>query len=449
MGKLLRVQPQESFAGTFRLPASKPETQRAILAGTLAEGVSLVRNDLRSDETATMKNACRVLGATIVEHEDHLEIHGRGRAADLGGRVIRADGSGLVFRTMTALACTEPAPTVVTGDEILCRRVMAPLFEALRGLGADVQSIIGENTAPVVVFGSALAGGTCRLPGDISSQFITALLYAAPFAEGPVRIEVDGEVYSKSYITQTLASLSRAGIEVSASEDYRSYLVEPSAYRAQDVTVHEDYTSASYLLAACALYPGRYVLTNAYGSSMQGEYAIVSILEQLGLRVAFDRATETMIVENPPGSLTGDFEIDVKDCPNIVPTLAAIGAYVDGRMRVVGARVTRFHKSPRVEAMAAELCKAGVDIKPIYESGVCDGFEVRGAATYPGGVTFSSHGDHRIFMSLFVAGLRMRSANLYSGFEDVRLSFPGFFEEFAKADVRTSTVDAEPVQAGV
>jgi 3-phosphoshikimate 1-carboxyvinyltransferase len=449
LGKLLRLEPLESFAGTFRLPASKPETQRAILAGTLAEGVSLVRNDLRSDETTTMKNACRVLGARIVEHEDHLEIHGRGRAADLGGRVIRADGSGLVFRTMTALACTEPAPTVVTGDEILCRRVMAPLFEALRGLGADVQCILGENTAPVVVFGSALPGGTCRLPGDISSQFITALLYAAPFAQGPIRIEVDGEVYSKSYITQTLASLGRAGIEVSASQDYRSYLVQPSSYRAQDVTVHEDYTSASYLLAACALYPGRYVLTNAYGSSMQGEYAIVSILEQLGLRVTFDRATETMIVDNPPGSLAGDFEIDVKDCPNIVPTLAAIGAYVDGRMRVVGARVTRFHKSPRVEAMAAELSRAGVEIKPIYESGICDGFEVRGAASYPGGVTFSSHGDHRIFMSLFVAGLRMRSANLYSGFEDVRLSFPGFFAEFAKADVRTSTVDAEPVQAGV
>ncbi|HTJ66779.1 MAG TPA: 3-phosphoshikimate 1-carboxyvinyltransferase [Actinospica sp.] len=449
MGKLLRVEPLESFAGTFRMPASKPETQRAILAGTLAEGVSRVRNDLRCDETTTMKNACRVLGATIVEHEDHLEIRGRGRSADLDGRVIRADGSGLVFRTMTALAATEPAPTVVTGDEILCRRVMAPLFDALRGLGADVQSIIGADTAPVVVFGSALAGGRCRLPGDISSQFITALLYAAPFAENPVEIEVAGEVYSRSYITQTLARLTRAGVTVSASEDYRSYRVEPSAYRAQDVTVHEDYTSASYLLAACALYPGRYVLSNAYGTSMQGEYAIVPILEQLGLRITFDEATESLIVENPAGSLTGDFEIDVKDCPNIVPTLAAIGAYVDGRMRVVGARVTRFHKSPRVEAMAAELSRAGVDIKPIYESGICDGFEVRGAAGYPGGVEFSSHGDHRIFMSLFVAGLRMASANLYTGFEDVRLSFPDFFAEFGKAAVRTSIVDAEPVQAGV
>jgi len=438
---LLKVDPLHSLSGTFRVPASKPETQRAILTSALAEGVSRIYNDLRADETETMKRACRALGASIVEHDGYLEIRGQGRAFEHDRRVIRADGSGLVFRTMTALSSVHPLPMVVTGDETLCQRVMAPLFGGLRELGADIESICRDGNAPVVSWGGGLTGGKCRLPGDVSSQFITAILFAAPFAEGPVEIEVTGEVYSRSYITQTLASLTQAGVKVVVSDDYRHFRVEPSVYQARDVTVHEDYTSSSYLLAAAALYRGRTVLTNVHGHSLQGEYAIVPLLERLGVRISFDRAAAQLVVDNPPGSLRGHFEVDTTDCPNIVPTLAAIGAYVDGTLRVVGGRVTRFHKASRIEAMVAELSKAGVDIRAIYDDGVCDGFEVRGASTYAGGRTFSSWGDHRIFMSLFVAGLRMRTANLFSGYADVRLSFPDFLTEFGRAGVTTRFVD--------
>ncbi|GGN44976.1 3-phosphoshikimate 1-carboxyvinyltransferase [Streptomyces fuscichromogenes] len=446
---LLKVAPINSFSGTFRIPSSKPETQRAILTATLAEGTSRIFNDLRCDETQTMKNACRALGATITEHDGHLEIQGIAGTFPPIGRVIQSRGSGLVFRIVTALASVQPSPVVVTGDATLRNRVMEPLLQALRELGADIESIVSENKAPVVNWGRGLKGGTCHLPGDISSQFITAVLFAAPLAQGPVEIEVSGEVYSKSYIRQTLASLTDAGIKVSASDDMRHYQVEPSAYQAQDITIHEDYTSASYLLAAAALFPGRTVLTNAYGDSMQGEFAIVPILQQLGVSVTFDRDASLLTVDNPPGSLRGNFEVDVRDCPNIVPTLAALGAYVQGSLRVTGGRLTRFHKASRIEAMAAELTRAGVDIDVLYDNGICDGFEVRGARTYPGGVTLSSWGDHRIFMSLFLAGLRMRSANRFSGFEDVRLSFPTFLEDFTTAGVRTAAVqeENEPAQA--
>jgi 3-phosphoshikimate 1-carboxyvinyltransferase len=438
---LLKVDPLASFSGTFRVPSSKPETQRAILAGTLADGVSRIHNDLRADETVTMKRACRALGAEIVEHDGHVEVRGHGGSLRRDGRLIRAAGSGLVFRTMTALASTQPSPVVVTGDETLCNRVMAPLLDALRRLGADVESICREGNAPVVSWGRGLRGGSCRLPGDVSSQFITAILFAAPFADNPVEIEIAGELYSRSYVEQTVSCLTRAGVAVSVSEDYRHYRVEPSVYRPQDVTVHEDYTSASYLLAAAALYPGRSVLTNVHGDRAQGEHAIIPILERLGLRITVDRARSALVVDNPSGRPRGDVEVDAHDCPNIVPTLAAIGAYVDGRLRVVGGRLTRLHKAPRVEAMVTELSAAGVDIESVHRDGVCDGFEVRGRPWYPGGRMFSSWGDHRIVMSLFVAGLRMRSANLLSGAEGVSLSFPDFFAQFARAGVRTSLVD--------
>jgi 3-phosphoshikimate 1-carboxyvinyltransferase len=442
---MLKVDPARSLEGIFQVPASKPETQRAILVGTLADGPSVVRNDLRCGETTTMKDACRSLGAGITEQDGHLAVQGTGQAFPHGGRVIRAAGSALVFRTVTALASAVPSPTVITGDVTLCRRVMAPLFEALRQLGADIEPIVNEDKAPVVNWGRGLRGGRCSLPGDVSSQFITAIMLAAPLADGPVDIEVTGLVYSQSYVQQTLAAMKAAGISVTASDDLRSIHVEPSAYQPQDITVHEDYTSASYLLAAATLFPGRTMLAGVHGDSMQGERAIVPIIEQLGMTVTHDKAAATLTVDNPAGRPRGDIEIDASDCPNIVPTLAAIGAYTDGTMRVVRSPLTRLHKAPRIEAIAAELSKAGVAIRPLFDGGICEGFEVRGRETYPGGQRFSSWGDHRIFMSMFVAGLRMQAPSLHDGFRDVQLSFPDFLAQFQQAGVRTSVIDSEDV----
>ncbi len=434
MANLLKVNPIQAFSDNFHVPSSKPETQRAILTGALAEGESRVANDLRSGETETMKQACRALGAHIVNHDGYLEIYGVGRSFRHNGRVIRAEGSGLVLRTMIALATAHSAPVVLTGNARLCERVLQPLLGALRDLGAQIECIGTEGMAPVVS-GGGLKGGSCRLPGDVSSQFITAVLFAAPLAESPVEIEVTGELYSRSYLRQTVSALARAGVDVSVSADYRYFRVTPSRYRAVNVTVRGDFTSASYLLAAAALYPGRSVLRNVAADSEQGEFAIIEIIRRLGVQLTFDRAMSALVVDNHPGSLRGDFQIDARDCPNIVPTLAALGAYVDGTLRVVGGRLTRFHKASRIEAVTSELANAGVDIRPLFADGVCDGFEVRGAATYPGGRTFSSWGDHRIFMSLFVAGLRMSSPNTFTGFEDVHLSFPEFFAQFAHAGV--------------
>src|SRR6185437_11151774 len=173
---LLAVDPIDSFSGTFRVPSSKPETQRAILVGTLAGGTSHIYNDLRCDETETMKNACRAFGAKITDHDGFLEIKGTGGALPDIRRVIQSRGSGLVFRVVTALASALPSPVVVTADANMRKRVMEPLLQALRELGADIESIVNANKAPVVNWGGGLRGGTCRLPGDISSQFITAVL---------------------------------------------------------------------------------------------------------------------------------------------------------------------------------------------------------------------------------------------------------------------------------
>jgi len=417
-----------SFGGTFRVPSSKPETQRAIVAASLADGESRIFNDLRCAETDLMKEGCRALGAVIEEQDDHLRIVGVGGRPQAARRLIDAGGSALVLRMLAAISSAAPGPSVLTGDSTLRGRVMAPLLGALGALGAEVEPILGNGCAPLVNWGGGLAGGRCVLPGDVSSQFVTALLFAAPLAAAPVDLTVSDRVFSQSYIRQSLAQLARSGVTVEAADDLRRLRILPGRYRPGEWTVGGDYTSASYLLAAAALLPGRSVLENLDSDSLQGERAILDMLAELGLDVEVDSAARSVTVENRGDSLRGDFEFDVADCPNILPTLAAIGAFVDGRLRITGGRLTRFHKSVRIEAMAAELAALGADIRPILRDGVVDGFEIAGRPGYAGGASLSGHGDHRIFMSLFVASLRVERPCRISGGEDVGLSFPGFFE---------------------
>jgi len=442
--KWLKSTPIKAFGGTFAAPASKPETQRAILAATLADGASQVFGDLRCVETDLMKAACRDLGATIIEHSGHLEIAGVAGRPRATRRVIDAGGSGLVFRTVAAIASAAAGPVVVTGDATLRKRVMLPLFQALKALGASVDCVVDAGKAPVVNWGGGFAGGRCALPGDISSQFISAVLFAAPLARGPVEVNISGDIYSASYIRQTLDEMARSGIAVETSQDLSSLKISPGRYRPHRTSIRGDYTSASYLLAAAALFPGRTELLNVDAESLQGERAILDIIAALGIGVEIDAVGRRVTIVNDLERLRGEVAFDVSDCPNITPTLAALGAFVEGRFRVTGARITRFHKSSRIDAMVSELAGAGVDIKSLYHDGVIDGFEVRGRPTYPGGNSFSSWGDHRIFMSLFIASLRMKSPCFFSGFEGVDASFPDFFAEFRRAGVDMSEAAEAP-----
>jgi 3-phosphoshikimate 1-carboxyvinyltransferase len=428
----LQVTPTHRISGRASIPSSKPETQRAILAATLAKGRSLVFNDLRCVETSTMKEACRTIGAVIEEKDGYLEIHGVGRDLEIGRRMIDALGSGLVFRVLTALTCFAPSPSVITGDAILRNRVMSPLFDALAQLGANIECIADEGKAPIVNWGGGLRGGRCILPGNVSSQFITAVLFAAPLADQPTTIHIEGEILSISYIRQTIETLRTAGITLNVSEDFSRIEVIPGEYQPAEYRVSGDYTSSSYVIGAASLFQGTTILENMNSESLQGERAIIDVVKALGLTVEFDDQNNRLVLNNPHPVATGHFEFDASDYPNIVPTLAAIGSYVKGSFRVIGGSITRLHKSPRIKAMVNELASLGVNIKPLYKDGVYDGFEIHGnGEPYSGGATLSSWGDHRIFMSLFVASLRCRQPNLLDGYQDVSLSFPDFFEQFS------------------
>ncbi|MBE8596293.1 3-phosphoshikimate 1-carboxyvinyltransferase [Xenorhabdus sp. BG5] len=432
--KYLAVNPSNYILHSAYIPSSKPETQRAILAASLADGKSIINNDLRCLETSTMKEACRRIGARIIEEPRRLIIYGTGGKISPEKKVIDALGSGLVFRVITALTCHSDTPAVISGDAILRTRVMEPLLNSLIELGGNITSVHMNGKAPFINWGGYI-GGECEIEGNISSQFITAILFAAPLAKKSTTVKIKGEILSLSYIRQTLEVLAIAGIKFKHNENFSKITVFPDEYSPAEYTITGDYTSCSYLVAVATLFPCDLILKNINSKSLQGEQAILTFVEEMGVEVIRNDQKNEIRLINRKGLLTGNYEFNVSNCPNIVPTLASIGIYVNGCFRVTGGSITRLHKSPRIKAMVNELLKLGVNIQPLIINDVYDGFEIHGASSYSGNCRLSSWGDHRIFMSLFVASLRCQQTNYIDGYEDVHCSFPSFFKEFEQLGI--------------
>ena len=431
MQNFLTVLPAKAVqGGTFVIPSSKPETQRALVTAALAEGRSRIYNDLRCRETEATRNGLRSLGARIDEFDGGLDIYGVAGRPERCSDTIDCMGSGYAFRVMSVLAALTPGTITITGDSVLQKRIMSPLLEALEGIGAEIEYLGKYGCAPVRIHSAGLRNGRCVVPGHNCSQFTTALLLGLPLSAQPTELVVTGEIASASYVHQTLDAMDRAGVVVGSKVPVHRYLIEPQHYRPFTVNIGGDFTSASYIVAIACLFEGEYVLKNVVSASLQGERAIITFASEMGLDVSFKEQDKTCVLVNRHGRPRGDFRFNVRNSPNILPTLAAIGAFVDGTLAIVGGSVTNHHKSPRIRAMLEELSKLGVAVEPLYaENGELDGLELRGRATYEGGCELSSWGDHRIFLSLFVASLRTRRGNQIEGYDGIKNSFPDFLDQ--------------------
>ena len=433
---------REPITDHFKAPASKPESQRALLSATLAEGRSTIHGFLGSNETKTMVAACRSLGAVVEQNGDILSVDGVGRAAfdavdfkgpspttgsARAGTYIWASGSALVGRVFTAIGSALPGPVIVDGNSNLRSRPLAPLVQLLEEKGVRFDYPDRHQAWPCIALSSNLPGGSYQLATSTSSQFATALLIAAPLAERETRLELMGETYSLSYIMQTVDMMRRFGVPVETSSDAHAILVpEGSFYQPREVRLTGDYTSASYLVGAAFTTRGRVTIDNLDPENLQGERAILEIVQKLGAKTSWQE-NGTLLVDCTDLPERIDAAVDLKNCPNILPTVAAIAATIGGRVRITGARLTQFHKSRRIEAMAKELGQAGVGISLLDgEGGLIDGLEVRGRRVHPGGVTFADHGDHRIVMALSLFAMACRQPCRFDGNTDTADSFPAF-----------------------
>ncbi|HEY9206218.1 MAG TPA: 3-phosphoshikimate 1-carboxyvinyltransferase [Candidatus Methanoperedens sp.] len=415
---------KSEIKGIISAPPSKSYTHRAIAIAALSKKAH-VNNPLISEDTKATIRASVAFGARIEPGKDSLLIEGFEGKPEVPDNVIDVANSGTTLRIMTAVASLVNGATVLTGDASIRTRPNNPLLNALNDLGAEAFSTRGNGMAPVVVRGK-MKGGQIYIDGSISSQFISALLIACPFAENETTISIKDELKSRPYVNITIDMLSGAGANINVDEMSNSFTIPPGQeFNMSSYNVPGDFSSASYMMAAGALC-GEVTIKNLFPSE-QGDSALIGILRKMGAKISWDEKKGEVRVSR--SELKG-IKVDVGRTPDLVPTLAVLGAASEGTMIIENAEHVRYKETDRLHAMTVELKKMGVDITEEKDRLVIKGGRIKGAKV---------HGwdDHRIVMALAVAGLVAGETTIDST-ESVGISYPGFFDDLRKAGAAIS-----------
>jgi 3-phosphoshikimate 1-carboxyvinyltransferase len=418
-------------------PASKSVTNRALLCAALAEGTSHLGGAAPSDDAEAMAAALGELGAEV-DRPSPAPDPASWTVAGTGGRLVSPDRpldarlSGTTMRFLAAAATLTPAGATVTGAPPLLRRPVGPLVAALRALGAEVADA-GGGLPPVTAAGGGLDGGRATVDAAASSQFVSAVLLAAPYARRPVTLAAE-RLGAAAYVELTAALMRRFGaaVEPAGRPGRRAggdpgpatWQVEPGPYRAVDLEVEYDASAAAHLFALAAATGGTVTVTNADPGTLQPDAGLPELLAAMGATVTRDGACLTV---RGPEAL-GPVDADLAAMPDQVTTVAALAALATGPSRIRGVAVARGHETDRLAALAAELAKLGVAVTELP-----DGLVVGGAG--PDRLRrarLATWGDHRMAMALAAVAARVPGVVL----DDpacVAKTYPRFFDDLAAA----------------
>ncbi len=420
----------EKVHGSVAAPPSKSYTHRAFVVAGLARGSSRIYDYLVSEDTMATIAGMRSFGVSIVEEDERVAIvEGSGGRLATPEEEVDCKNSGTTLRLLTGVASLD-GESVLTGDASLRRRPIQPLLDALAMLGVHGESIPGNGCPPVRIKGGSLHGGVARIRGDVSSQFISALLIVAPYAETDVEVVLTSPLKSKPYVDITLEIMRTFGAEVE-NHAYESFRVTAGrTYRGRSYRVEGDYSSASYFLALAALTGGEITVENLNPDSKQGDRAILGILREMGASVESGKG---WVRVRGTGKLRG-VEVDLGDTPDLLPTVAALAVKAEGKTVIKNVEHARYKESDRIATCSQEFAKFGAEIKERR-----DGMEIKGTVSLRG-AEVHTHGDHRLAMALSIAALAAEGGSVVHGIECASISFPGFFEELSKVVPQNSVV---------
>ena len=401
--------------GRIVVPGSKSIANRALVIAALAEGESVLVGLPSGDDVTAMLAGLAVLGCSTRSSGVETRVVGTGGTFAGGGR-IDALLAGTTSRFLTAVAALGETPTEVDGAAPLRRRPMAPLHDALRTLGFRVESSArsGESLPVTVSHGSA-RGGRVVLPGDVSSQFVSALMMIAPVLREGLVIELSTPLVSVPYVELTAAVMAAFGgpeVEISAT----SIAVSPGRYTAARYLIEPDASSASYPWAAAAMTGGSVEVSGLRADALQGDVKFLSIAERMGCRVIDGEAGARV---EGPARLRG-IDVDMNDCSDLVPTVAAMAVVAEGRSRIRGVGFIRNKESDRIGDLAEGLRRLGATV--IEHD---DGLEIEPAPL--SGAALDVHHDHRLAMAWSVIALVVEGVTIDDP-SVVSKSWPGWWE---------------------
>ena len=395
--------------GQVVAPSSKSYTHRALVCSALAKGESKIISPLNSDDTEATMDLLEKLGVKIRVKENSWEVS--------GGQLHQPEGdlfckeSGTTMRFMTAICSLVNGTCRLTGGRSLSKRPMKPLIDGLKQLGVECTS---QRGFPPVTVKGGLAGGQTKIPGDISSQFISALLLVAPLAKHDVNLVLTTPLESKPYVLMTIDAQRKFGVEIEASEDLREFSIKKQAYKPTNYRIEGDWSSSAFLLAA-GVVAGKIEIQNLNEGSLQADREIVNVLKKMGAKIISKNET-IILMKSELKSLV----FDVSDCPDLFPILTVLCSVAKGESRLTGIKRLRIKESDRIAAMKEGLLKMNVDVREEGNSFIIKNSNPMGAVIDP-------KNDHRIAMAFAVLSLVAEGETTIHDSECVSKSFPNFW----------------------
>lgn len=417
----MTVIPTETISGEVIAPGSKAHTHRALVAGLLSKGTTLLRNPLSCDDTDATARAIAALGARVKQGPAGWTVEGEGIPRPPKSEIDCGE-SGASLRFLIPIAAMTHSEVTLTGQGALLRRPLDPLIEAMEQLGVS----LSVDRDRVQLGGEVPAGGDVKIQGNISSQFISGLLFAAPLMKKGLRIQLTSRLESRRYVSLTIETLRKHGVNIRSDPDLSSFQVNPGQrYSPASHEIPGDYSSAAFPLAAAALAGSKVVVRGLPANqNTLPDAEFVEILRKMGANVSVngDRVTVS-------GGKLRAVDLDIRECPDLGPVTTVLEASGEGAGRLMGAARLRFKESNRLAAMVSELRSLGADIAETD-----DGLITRGPSRLTGG-NVSSHGDHRVAMALAVAAIKASEPVVIEGAECVSKSYPRFFDDLRSLGV--------------
>ena len=416
---------KSKISGEINCPSNKSYTHRGIFLASLAGNNSKVENVLLSADTKATIEACRKFGAIIEIHNSTIVVK---KSIKIGTKVpeINTENSGTTIRIAIGIASLFSEKITLTGDSSIQKRPMQPLLDALSSMGAKCSSKDGKP--PVTIEGS-VSGGEIKIPGNLSSQFISSLLISAPLTQNGINLSIEGDLVSKPYLDATIATMRKFGVTVQTLIPYKKYNISPQIYKNTTFTVPIDFSSLALLLSFTVLNGNNVIIKGSMGNLPQGDEAFIDFLEQLGVSVII--SNDEIKVKSPDKLKGGVF--DLRNSPDLLPPLAILSLISSEPIEIVNVKHARLKETDRIAILSRELPKIGINVEEKE-----DGLILESSGNLKS-AELNSENDHRLFMAFCIAGTYIGDC-VVTDPKSVEVSYPSFIQEMNRLGAKIEVI---------
>jgi len=422
----LIIEKTKTLSGEVTIPGSKSHTIRGVIIGSLAHGVSEIRNPLVSADTMASVCGCRELGAKInTSDSKNWIIEGFNGTPHKPKKILNLANSGTSLNLITGVVSLGDFETILDGDDSLRTRPVQPLLDALNKLGAKAESIKNNGKPPIKIKGKIRGGETSV--DVISSQFLSSLLISTPLVEEDTVINAFN-IREVPYIEMTLKWLEENGIKYEKSNNFTWFKIKGNQkYKSFEKQIPSDWSSATFLLIAGAITKSNILLKGLDINDVQGDKVIIEYLKKMGADIKIEK--EGIIIKG--GKLYG-VELDLNNTPDALPALSIAGCFAEGTTKLYNVAHARIKETDRIKVMAEELSKMGAKIEEMEDGLIIHNSKIKGTKV-------NGHYDHRVVMALVLAGLIADGETIVTTGESINITFPDFVDLMKKLGAKIKT----------